>query len=415
MQKRKSLGLALLRAIIESGSRTFIHNLRPGLFLRKERPAFRFFVSYYRENGRLPTNLIMQENGFHLPPAGDSPADALERVVNRGVVNIGWSYFRKLQRALASHDGSELRHLVEMRSAVNQFYNAQDVLLLPDAIELAMQASADMRASGCALPGTTLGWAGLDEVTGGVMPGQLVAWIAPPTLAASHLLAKSLLAAQAQDRKVLLVSMEMDVIETARRLFGLTSEINPDLIERSTLSICGKEFVCETIRPSRAAAPIVLVFGNLSKSVDIIDALIKMYTPDVAYIDAQYLMWPTRRSGNMKKFEFLDAVGTDILQIALARNIPIHLSVQDNHGHGYFHLGAPSKVGYSDTVEQISSIAIHITEGQPPYESITRNLNIVKNREGSLETILINFLFNPIDFSQMVPSESGMSNIDWMA
>src|SRR4029453_1065479 len=56
-----SVGLALLRAIIESESRTYVRNLRPELFVQEEKAAYEFFVSCYRQHGRAPTLQIMQE------------------------------------------------------------------------------------------------------------------------------------------------------------------------------------------------------------------------------------------------------------------------------------------------------------------------------------------------------------------
>lgn len=252
-------------------------------------------------------------------------------------------------------------------------------------------------------PGITLGWASLDKATGGARPGQLVTWIAPPNLGASYLLACSSLAAHAQGHEVLLVSMKMSAISTARLLLGIRSGINPEFIMRGTLSKWGEEIVWETIKQLRDEAPFVLASGY--PTVDTVDVLIQHYTPDVLYIDSQYLMLPSHRQASMKRFELLG-------QIALARNILINQWVPYNREQGHFQEGDLRKIGGIDTV---SSIVISITEGQPPNESITRSLNIVKNREGSLETVLINFRLEPINFSQILPSENGISNIDWTA
>lgn len=124
MQQNDSLGLALLRAIIESGrAPSFATCGQISSCIGRVQPTSSLLAST-----GVPTLQIMQENGFPLPPAGGPPAYALDRVVNRRIVNIVGSHFPKLQRALARRDGKQLHHLVaEIASAINRFSNAQDV------------------------------------------------------------------------------------------------------------------------------------------------------------------------------------------------------------------------------------------------------------------------------------------------
>ncbi len=412
-------GLSLLSAVITAQGRNFVRNLVPELFLDAERQAFGFFTYFYRTYGGLPSHDIMRQNGHELPVASAPPLYYLERVVNRAIHNEVRNTLPDFQAALQRVDVPSLVTAVNrMKAGTGRYASVNDAFLLPDAAEMAMQQYAETRDSGGGeLAGITLGWDGLDAATGGAMPGEVITWVARPNIGKSWAISKSSLAANDQDRKVLLVSMEMGAVPMARRLIGLKAGINPDYIKRGTLSMWGEEMIFESIQTTRNRPDFVLVSGNLTKSVDVVDALIQEYTPDVVYIDAQYLMQPSDKKGGLKKFELLDKVGVEIQQMSIARSIPIHQSVQFNREQATNSPGDLRNIGGTDTVGQISSLVIAISEGAPPDERTRRVYEILKNREGPLSRITANFLFNPLDFSEIeeVPQEDEQRlNTDWM-
>ena len=412
-----TIGLQLLSAIIESGSRSFIRNLRPELFVQDERPAFEFFRDFHRRYGGAPSLDIMRENGYPLPAPNQSPHYLLDRINNRAVYNAVQAQLGTFQHHLSRQNGEGLRaSLSAMATAIGPVSNVQDVFVLPDAAEMAMEQYAETRDNGGQMMGITLGWDGLDSLTYGAMPGEVVTWVARPNIGKSYAIAKSALAAHDQGRKVLLVSMEMGAVSMARRLIAVKAAVNPDYIKRGTLSMWGEELIHETIQQTRAGPQFVLVSGNLTKSVSVIDSLVQEYTPDVVYIDAQYLMRPSNKRNGMKSFEILSEVGVEVQQMAIARNIPVHQSVQYNREQKKNGEGDLSKIGGTDVVGQISSIVIGIRPGEGADEHTIRIYEILKNREGPLGLIRANFRFNPIDFSEILQIEGDDQplNTDWM-
>ncbi|MBL0372608.1 hypothetical protein JJB09_11270 [Rhizobium sp. KVB221] len=410
-------GLQLLSSIIQSGGRNFVRNLRPELFLDAERPAYDFVRRFYSTYGGLPGLDIMRQNGFSLLPSNAPPAYYMQRVVDRAIFNGVREHVQDFQGALVRSDVENLTRLVAaMHSSTSRFSASNDVFTLPVAAEMAMNEYAlarDLGAGG--LAGVTLGWDGLDTLTGGAMPGEVVTWVARPNVGKSYTMAKAALAANDAGFKVMLVSMEMGAVGMARRLIGMRAGVNPDLIKRGTLSFWGEQLIQEAIQLSIARPDFILVSGNLTKSVDIVDALIQEHAPDVVLIDAQYLMQPAKQMRNAKNFELLSQVGLEVQQLAIARNIPVHQSVQFNREQGKGSPGDLRNIGGTDVVGQISSIVIAISEGASPDETTTRNYEVIKNREGRLGAIRTNFLFQPFDFSELPAVELDHSpQDDWM-
>lgn len=401
-----SVGLQLLSSVIRDQSRALIRTLTPDLFVQEENGAFQYFLGFYRQHGGLPSFDTMRENGFPLPPAMEPPSYYLERATNRAIYNGVRNDIAPFQQALARQNGEQLRDLLMgMASRVSRFSNVQDVFTLPEAAEAAMNEYAVIRDQGGELPGVTLGWPRLDELTGGAMPGEVITWVARPNIGKSYTVAKSAIEAHRQGRKVLLVSMEMGAVSIARRIIGIRAGLNPDFIKRGTLSMWGEQMVFETIQAARNEPPFILVSGNLTKTAGVVDALIQEHSPDVVYIDAQYLMKPSNSNSYMKKHELLDAVGVEIQQIALGRQVPLHQTVQFNREQGKGQEGDLAKIGGTDTVGQISSVVIAIGEGPAGYETTRRIYGVIKNREGRLGQVTTNFRFDPIDFSERPAEE----------
>jgi len=311
-----------------------------------------------------------------------------------------------------------------MVSVTARYAAGNDVLSMEEATTLVLEQLRQAISHPGQAQGITLGFAGLDEMTAGAQPGEVVTWVARPNIGKSWSIIKSAVAAHRAGANVLLVSMEMPGVSMARRTIGYMAGMNPDYIKRGTVSHWGQELLHETIDAAVAGAPFHFVSGNLTKSVPTVDALIQEYGPDVVYIDAQYLMQLAKGRGQMKQWELLAAVGTEVQQMALARNRAVHQSVQFNRSQKKGQEGDLANIGGTDVVGQISSIVVAISEGPAGHEETMRKYELIKNREGRKGSIYTNFLFEPIDFNEVpwdeedddAPAGQAQAmNMDWMA
>lgn len=101
----------------------------------------------------------------------------------------------------------------------------------------------------------------------------------------------------------------------------------------------------------------------------------------------------------------------------MARRKPVHQSVQFNRSQKKDSRGDElANIGGTDVVGQISDIVVAISEGEEPYESTRRKLDMVKNREGPKGSITTRFQFEPVDFSEIPPAVEDCQevDVDWM-
>ncbi len=233
-------------------------------------------------------------------------------------------------------------------------------------------------------------------------------------------MARVAIQAQLQGKSVLFVTMEMSMLGMARRMLGVATGINPDFIKRGEVSMFGQTVMRDTIHGMAGQPDFTMFAGKLNCRADRVDALVQEYDPYVVLIDAQYLFEPTKKlSGAAKQWENLSEVGKEIIAMALARNKPVHQSVQFNRSQKKDSKGDElANIGGTDVVGQISSIVVAISEGPTPNETTTRKLDIVKNRDGAKGHIYSNFRFEPANFDEFLldagaEADKALST-DWM-
>lgn len=403
-----SIGRQLLTSIVQGGSRGPVRALRPELFEPDERPTFEFFMHFYRQYAGLPTMQIMAEAGYALPPSLQPTAYLFDRATNRAIYNSVQANLQDFQTALRTQNGEALRAVVgDMNRLIQAHAAADDAISLTEAAVLVMQGYAEAHAGGAEGQGITMGWEGLDVLTGGAQPGEVVTWVARPNVGKSYTLARVASEAWRDGHSVLFVSMEMQTVSMARRIIGVMAGTNPDFIKRGTLSMWGEEHVYETIQQIEHGPPFTMVAGNLSKTVGVVDAYVQEYSPDLIVIDAQYLMKPSNQKGNAKQWESLSEVGIEVQQMALSRNRAVHQSVQFGRAQGKGEAGDLAKIGGTDVVGQISTHVIAIREADAPNERTRRVLELIKNRDGALGSITTNFMFEPLNFDELPPDMAG--------
>jgi replicative DNA helicase len=412
-----SLGLSLLNAVIEDGSRSLIRDLSPTLFISDELPAYEFFVDFYRRYGGMPTAMNMREGGFPLTPPGGPPGYLIDRCLRRSIFNIVRENLPQFQQSLNTNDIDTLRRAVStMHAAASRMVVGSDLSTLSTLAEQVLevyQEARHHRQDG--ITGITMGWPTLDQLTSGAQPGEVITWVARPNVGKSFTVAHVAKEAWRAGHSVLFVTMEMTDIGMARRVLGVMSGINPDLIKRGTLSIFGEEHLLETVRAVELGAPFYMVAGNLNKTVDQIDAIVQEVNPDLIVIDAQYLLDPSHKTrGSEKQWERLAVVGKEVTEMALTRRRPVHQSVQFNRSQKKGSTDALANIGGTDVVSQISAVVVSISEGETPYEATRRDYEVEKNRDGPKGKFTTNFRFDPLDFSEIPPSAEDVVDTSWM-
>lgn len=415
-----SLGLQFIRACIEHSSRVTFASLSPvQMNDDAERGAFEFVTDFLRQYDRFPSVDVVERHGFPLPAA----TDPLDYYVSRLGVRYRWMLVN--ERNTEMSDAFKHRDMDRFEQVItelqNDFRNVRRVNDVETLHELSQQVieeynRAHMRPG---RQGITLGWQPMDRLTGGAEGGDIVTLVARPNKGKSWLLAHMARAAWRAGRSVLLVTMEMTGRQMARRIIGLDAGMNPNYIRQGTLSTWGFNSMLQTVEDIRTGAPFHMIQGSFNKSLDAVDQAMHEFGPDIVFIDASYLMAPSRRAGGkQKQHEILAAVGTEMKEMAMARNRPFVQTVQFNREAERAEERTLAHIGGTDVVGQISTIVVGIQEGPMPSPESSRLLSILKNRENPLGEFTTHFLFNPPNFGfrppeDIAPEDNGGVEAEW--
>jgi hypothetical protein len=402
-----SIGLQFIRKCIENASSVEFRRVADALYDGEaEQQAYQFVADYFRQYSQFPSLAVCVSNGHNLPPPTEPSDYYVARMRQRHAFTVVQDFGDQIRPFMARRDMSQIPDM--MRAALHTMTSqstAQEVQTLGDLAREVMDdyTRAHMRPG---MQGITLGYPILDRLTNGAEGGDIITLVARPNKGKSWLLTHMAREAWRAGRSVLLVSMEMTGKQMARRVIGLDAGINPNYIREGRLSNFAHGSVLQTISDIRTGAPFHVIQGSFNKSLDTVDAAIQEFGPDIIYIDASYLMAPSKRNRqNGKQHEVLAAVGTEMKEMAMARQRPFVQTVQFNREADRAEEQSLGHIGGTDVVGQISTIVVGIQPGPPPAPERSRRLTLLKNRENPLDEFLTNFLFNPPNFRYRPPED----------
>lgn len=411
-----SVGLSLLKKLCVQGSRNAFRRINPAHFVADEVPYYQFIEQYVRQYGQLPTLEAMSDNRLPLITVRDNEhADYyLQRVADRYVVLQSRDILAPLQQAVVAGDATRIAEIVtSLAGSIRNTQTGGSVASLAEVIDMVVERYQLARTSP-GIQGITFGYDWLDEMTGGLQPGDVCSMAARTGMGKSYFLNHFAMSSWLMGSSVLYVTMEMTSVQMVTRLIGQYTGINPDMIRRGTLSDWTQDrFYAETTE-MKNGAPFTVVDGSFALTMEDIDNLVQEFNPDAVYVDAAYLINPKRtQSLNEKGWERQREMSKDIKRVALARNKPVVQTVQLNSD-------ARKKkrddldsgmIGGSIGISQDSTTVFIITEGESPDEATRRDILVDKNREGRKGWMRARFLFDPMDFTYVTSSDEEREEI----
>lgn len=428
-----TLGIKFLRlAVAEGATAAFRRHADPSLYLTEPEQRARDVVeAHVSAFGGMPGPVALATEGIVFP-SNNVPEESLDyygaqlyRRAGYGGIN---ERFPALQEAMKNMDmDGVLTVLRDMLSVVSSKTGANNYSTL--AFE-AQRVLSDYRFAKQhpGLRGVTLRWPTLNDVTNGAMGGDLIVVAGRPGMGKSWILLELALAAFRSGRTVAFASMEMALLQIARRWLGGMTGINPNSLRAGEIPYWSEVRLLELIAELSTTAPVHLFRGETEKSVAGLEAMMDEFEPDILYVDAAYLLSPAGRSqGYITRWESISKVVSQLKQLSLRKDRPIVLSVQFNRnakhakGHKQEKDGMPpdlADIAGSDSIPQDASIVLGATYGRSPFKLTRREIHNMKNREGETKNFGINFTFNPVNFDEVELSDSEsdapIADLSWM-
>ena len=179
------------------------------------------------------------------------------------------------------------------------------------------------------LRGISTGFRGIDWVTGGFQPEQLVVMIGLPKSLKSSLLLWMCLEAQKQTKAALFMGFEMSNLEQMSRQASLLANVGLTKILNGTISTREHREIMVAVRQRELMRPIQYS-TDLSNGTTLagIQGKIMEYDPEITFIDSAYLMNSEIPKVEQGSAQALTDIARGLKKIAQTQRIPIVVTTQ---------------------------------------------------------------------------------------
>jgi replicative DNA helicase len=259
-----------------------------------------YFIDRLREKRKRSMLIAMLSDASQYVTSTDPDAmDMMESLIREGVMNVRLETAPTLDTSLP-----------DLRDSVGQ--TLDDRMLNPGYLR-----------------GISTGFRGIDYVTGGFQPEQLVTLIGLPKSMKSSMLLAMAMATHAQGRIPLFLGFEMSNAEQIDRLMslygkvGLTKIQNGDLVQRERNQI-DQAFA----RLEGGRAFILSTDMENAMTVSGVQAKLMEYNPDVVFIDGAYLMQSELPKAEPGSAQALTDIARSLKMLAQSQRIPIVITTQ---------------------------------------------------------------------------------------
>jgi replicative DNA helicase len=248
--------------------------------------------------------------------------------------------------------------------------------------------------------GIQTGFPYLDEITGGVQPGDAWAIAGESSTGKTYILCRCALSAVNFGKKALFVSMEMPNMQIGRRSLAMGATVSANNIRLGRLSRFAVNQVRDFLHQWGTSADNRLVFveGRVNYSVRDVKAKIMEYRPDVTFIDGAYML----RAGKnfSSRWEMNMEVMETLKQIAMEENIGIVATFQFDQKQK---TKSVASIMGGQSIGQIASVVIGIENeaDNGGYSAVSyKELTIYKGREGERAKLRVKYDMNRTSIEQ---------------
>jgi replicative DNA helicase len=242
--------------------------------------------------------------------------------------------------------------------------------------------------------GIPTGFPYLDDITGGVQPGD--AWVVAgePSVGKTYILCRCMLSAVQSGRKSLFLSMEMPNLQIGRRSLAMGAAVSANNFRLGRLSRFAINQVEAFLHDwnMNSAGRLVFIEGRVNYSVRDLQGKIMEERPDAVFIDGAYMLRNGKNSS--ARWEMNLEVLETLKQIAMERNIGIVSTFQFDQKQKIKSL---SSIMGGQAIGHLASVVIGIEneETGSNFDAVTfKELTLWKGREGERGKIRLRYDMN---------------------
>lgn len=387
-------------------------------FTKEWSKVWSWVVTFWRDHGEVPSKrALSQEFGdIRLISAEDEPFTALiDEVYN--------SYrHRNLLEAMALavpslESGNTAKALLELSKGV-QLASAETARLrdinLIDTWEQRVDKYKELQSTPNALRGIPTGLLGLDRITSGFRPQQLITFVGEAKKGKSLMTLIMANAAHLHGKSPLFVSFEMSAEEQAARYDAIVSKVSYTNILRGSLTNNELVKITDTLRMRKNMHPFIVTEDTSSlTTVSALAAKVKEFKPDILFVDGVYLM--DDENGEPKGSpQALTNITRSLKRLAQNSDIPVIGTTQVlswKLGNKKSRRITADSIGYTSSFAQDSDLIIGV-ESDPDIDNQSI-IRVVLARSAPLGEIRINWDWNNMDFTEVGEDDDNDDSDSW--
>lgn len=416
-------GKWLLAALVHAQdvSKFASFHLFPELFSGSELALYSFVQEHLITYKALPNpKTIEAKLGVTLEPPVEPPEYYLSEIENR-YVQTGLKKVIAGSAALLNNQNpmAALDLMLEQVSSLNVDRRRNSVLDFRSIAEIIKAEYIKQKMMDTAY-GMEFGWATLDEMAGGLGPGDVCSIVGRPASGKTFMGLSVAYHNWRRGRVPLFLSMEMTNIAIGQRLASVHSSTPLTQLLKGTLTTKSYGVLMERLVQGKTVQnPFWLLDGNLATTVDDLMLHCRQFNPSAVVIDGAYLLRHT--NPKMSRFEKLTDNMERIKQrLATDCQLPVVCSFQFSR-----EVSKKSKKGFesndtaaglediygSDAIGQLSSVVLGMFEEESVSTLKRRRVDVLKGRNGETGKFLINWDFYNMDFSEIHTIKDANGNI----
>jgi replicative DNA helicase len=265
---------------------------------------------------------------------------------------------------------------------------------------------ADMRERPDALLGVSTGFPGLDRLTAGIRPQQLITFVGEAKRGKSMLTMVMAERANAEGIVPLLVSFEMSVEEQATRYDAYISKVSHTGLLRGMSTTAEVSRLDRALKARKNSNPFILVEDIASATtVSSLAAKIKQHEPGIVFVDGVYMM--DDENGESKGSpQALTNITRSLKRLAQQFKVPIVITTQvlsSKLSSRTSRRVTADAIGYSSSFVQDSDTVMSV-ERDPDYEdrSIVR---VIMSRTSGHGEVTIKWDWDNMDFTEVTDAD----------
>lgn len=409
----------LISKIIQTASvsETINAGIRPDHFSTTFGKVYSWILEYWREYGETPSHRVVNQEYGDLQIL-DASAEPFARLIDEL-----YDAYRHKHLVLAVSEASPLlsernnetaiKILSEgLQKAALEVAHLRDVDII-QTWEARLQRYKEMRETPNFLRGIPSGFSGLDRITAGFRPQQLITFVGEAKKGKS--LMTLIMASHAHSHGIspMYVSFEMSIEEQEARYDAIVAGVAHNRILRGDLSLAELERIEKAIKVRKNMHPFHMTEDSSSlTTVSAIAGKIQQYRPGLVIVDGVYLM--DDENGEPKGSpQALTNITRSLKRLAQRFDVPIIGTTQVlawKLGNKKSRAITSDSIGYTSSFAQDSDLILGV-ESDPDIDN-QAIIRVVLARTAPKGEIRIKWDWDRMDFTE-VGEDGRPTNDDW--